>query len=186
MTESFMAGAPIVGLETPGTIPAGMLRIHKDNQERYVWPVHLPGWLGLGWRIAGSVSDPADGALNQLLTPAVVAPEPDPEPTPDENGPEPATGRGKRGRRRKEEEQSPAGDETPPAAIGTAAEQGSADADQPAVSEWTGASTPSMTEPAAAPVSEPVASESAATAPAAENAAALSALPDDLFSDPLI
>ena len=185
MNQPFIAGVPIGGLETPGPIPAGMLRIHKGNQERYVWPVHLAGWLGLGWRVAGSGTDPADGALNQLLTPAVVAHEPDPEPTADENGPEPATGRGRRGRRRKEEEPA-AGDETPLAAIGTAAEQGSADADQPAVSEWTGASTPSMTEPAAAPVSEPVVSESAATAPAAENAAALSALPDDLFSDPLI
>ena len=177
---------PHMGLVAPGSIPAGMLRIHKGNQERYVWPVHLPGWLGLGWRVAGSVSDPANGALNQLLTAEAVSPEPIPEPTPDENGPEPATGRGRRGRRRKEEEQSPAGDETPPAAIGTAAEQGSADADQPAASEWTGASAPSMTEPAAAPVAERVPSEPVAAAPTAEGAAALSALPDDLFSDPLI
>ena len=176
---------PHMGLVTPGPIPAGMLRIHKDNQERYVWPVHLAGWLGLGWRVAGSGTDPADGALNQLLTPAVVAHEPDPEPTADENGPEPATGRGRRGRRRKEEEPA-AGDETPPAAIGTAAEQGSADADQPAVSEWTGASAPLTTEPAAEPVAEQVAAEPAAAAPAAEGAVALSALPDDLFADPLI
>ncbi len=180
-----MAGAPIGGLETPGPIPAGMLRIHKDYQERYVWPVHLPGWLGLGWRVAGSGTDPADGALNQLLTAEEVASEQIPEPTPDENGPEPATGRGRRGRRRKEEEPA-AGDETPPAAIGTAAEQGSADANQPAVSERTGTSAPFTTEPAGEPVAEQVAAEPTATAPAAESAAALSALPDDLFSDPLI
>jgi len=180
-----MAGAPIGGLETPGPIPAGMFRIHKGNQERYVWPVHLPGWLALGWRVAGSVSDPADGALNQLLTAEAVAFEPNPEPTAGQNGPESATGRGKRGRRRKEEEPA-AGDETPPTVIGTAADQGSADADQPAVSEWTGARAPSMTEPAAAPVAERVPSEPVAAAPAPEEAAALSALPDDLFSDPLI
>jgi len=185
MSQPFIAGAPIGGLETPGPIPAEMLRIHKGNQERYVWPVHLPGWLGLGWRVASSGTDPADGALNQLLTAEAVASEPIPEPTPDQNGPEPATGRGKRGRRRKEEEPA-AGDETPSAVIGTAAEQGSADADQPAASEWTGASAPSMTEPAAAPVAERVPSEPVAAAPAAEGAAALSALPDDLFSDPLI
>jgi len=176
---------PHMGLVAPGSIPAGMLRIHKGNQERYVWPVHLPGWLGLGWRVAGSVSDPADGALNQLLTAEAVAPEPNPEPTAGQNGPESATGRGKRGRRRKEEEPA-AGDETPPTVIGTAAEQSSADADQPAVSEWTGASAPFTTEPAAEPVAEQVAAEPTATAPGAESPAALNALPDDLFSDPLI
>ena len=186
MTESFIARAPIGGLETPGPIPAGMLRIHKGNQERYVWPVHLPGWLGLGWRVAGAGTDPADGALTQLLTSEAVAPEPIPEPTPDENGPEPATGRARRGRRRKEEEPA-AGDETPPAAIGTAAEQGSAVADQPEENQWTGDQTSS--ERAADPAAEVVVDEPTAptaTAPGAESAAALSALPDDLFSDPLI
>ena len=178
MSQSFIAGAPIGGLETPGPIPAGMLRIHKGNQERYVWPVHLAGWLGLGWRVAGSGTDPADGALNQLLTAEAVASEPIPELTPDQNGPEPATGRGRRGRRRKEEEPA-AGDETPPAAIGTAADQGNADADQPEENQWTG--DQASGEPAADPVAEP-----AAAAPAAEGVAALSALPDDLFSDPLI
>ena len=177
MTQPFIAGAPIGGLETPGPIPAGMFRIHKGNQERYVWPVHLPGWLGLGWRVAGSVSDPADGALNQLLTPAVVAPEPDPEPTAGQNGPESVTGRGRRGRRRKEEEQPTAAVEPIPTETGTAAEQ---DADDPpAVIQWTG--DQASGEPAADPVAEP-----AAAAPTAEGAVALSALPDDLFSDPLI
>jgi len=190
MSQPFIAGASSPeladqGVAIPVPIPAGMLRIHKGNQERYVWPVHLPGWLALGWRVAGSVSDPADGALNQLLTAEAVAPEPNPEPTAGQNGPESATGRGKRGRRRKEEEPA-AGDETPPTAIGTAAEQSSADADQPAVSEWTGASAPFTTEPAAEPVAEQVAAEPTATPPAAEAAAALSALPDDLFSDLLV
>ena len=182
MTQSFIAGAPIGGLETPGPIPAGMLRIHKGNQERFVWPVHLAGWLGLGWRVAGSDTDPADGALNQLLTPAVVAPEPDPEPTAGQNGPESVTGRGRRGRRRKEEEQPTAAVEPIPTETGPAAEQ---DADDPpAVIQWTG--DQASGEPAADPVAEQVAAESTATAPAAESAAALSALPDDLFSDPLI
>ncbi len=168
---------PHMGLVTQGPIPAGMLRIHKGNQERYVWPVHLPGWLGLGWRVAGSGTNPADGALNQPLTPAVVAPEPDPEPTAGQNGPEFVTGRGRRGRRRKEEEQSTAAVEPIPTETGTAAEQ---DADDPpAVSQWTGDQASS--EPAADPLAEPT-----AAAPAAESAAALSALPDDLFSDPLI
>jgi len=181
MTQPFIAGLPIGGLEIPGPIPAGMLRIHKGNQERYVWPVHLPGWLGLGWRVAGSGTDPGDGAVSQLLAAEAVDPEPDPEPTAGENGPEPATGRGRRRRRRKEEEQPTAAVEPIPTETGTAAEQ---DADDPpAVSQWTDDQTSS--ELAADPEAGQVAAESTATAPVAESAAALSALPDDLFSDPL-
>jgi hypothetical protein len=177
MTQPFIAGAPIGGLETPGPILAGMLRIHKGNQERYVWPVHLAGWLGLGWRVAGSGTDPADGAVSQLLAAEAVDPEPDPEPTAGQNGPEAATGRGRRGRRRKEEEQPTAAVEPIPTETGTAAEQ---DADDPpAVSQWSG--NKASSEPAADPLAEPT-----AAAQGAENAAALSALPDDLFSDPLI
>ena len=172
MSQSFIAGAPIGGLETPGPIPAGMLRIHKGNQERYVWPVHLPGWLALGWRVAGSGSDPADGALPQLLAAAAVAPEPDPEPTAGQNGPESVTGRGKRGRRRKEEPEQPtAGVEATPEESGTTADEAGATDFEPHAA----------TDLAADPVAEP-----AAAAPAPEGVAALSALPDDLFSDPLI
>jgi hypothetical protein len=172
MTQPFIAGVPIGGLETSGPIPAGMLRIHKGNQERYVWPVHLPGWLALGWRVAGSVSDPADGALNQLLTAEAVAPEPNPEPTAGQNGPESATGRGKRGRRRKEEPQQPtAGVEATPEETGTTPNEPGATDFEPH----------NATDLAAESIAEPV-----ATAPAAESPAALNALPDDLFSDPLI
>jgi hypothetical protein len=172
MTQPFIAGLPIGGLEIPGPIPAGMLRIHKGNQERYVWPVHLAGWLGLGWRVAGSVSDPADGAVSQLLTAEAVDPEPDPEPTAGENGPEPATGRGRRGRRRKEEPEQPtAGVEATPEETGTTA-------DEPGATDF---EPHAATDLAVDPVVEPV-----AAAPAVEAAAALSTLPDDLFSDPLI
>ena len=52
MTQSFMAEAPMAGLVAQGPLPAGMLRIHQGNLERYVWPVHLSGWLALGWRVA--------------------------------------------------------------------------------------------------------------------------------------
>ena len=44
----------MTGMAAQGPLPAGMLRIRLGNQERYVWPVHLPGWLGLGWRVAGA------------------------------------------------------------------------------------------------------------------------------------
>jgi len=86
MTQPFIAGASSPeladqGLAIPVPIPAGMLRIHKGNQERYVWPVPFHGWLALGWRVAGSGTDPADGAVSQLLTAEAVAPEPIPAAT---------------------------------------------------------------------------------------------------------
>ena len=30
---------------------AGMVRILRGSETRYVWPVHLPGWLAIGWQV---------------------------------------------------------------------------------------------------------------------------------------
>ena len=155
---------PHMGLVAPGSIPAGMLRIHKGSQERYVWPVHLPGWLALGWQVAGPSSTTVDPLLQALMAPATAAAL--------ESDPDPQAGRGKRGRRRKEEpEQPPAGVEATPEETGTTANEPGATDFEPH----------NATDLAAESIAEPV-----ATAPAAESPAALSALPDDLFSDPLI
>jgi len=144
---------PHMGLLVQGPLPAGMLRIHKSNQERYVWPVHLPGWLGLGWQVAGPSYTAAEQLPQTLAAPAV----------PLELEPEPTAGRGKRGRRRKEEESpSPAAAEANPAPTGADAEQQTA------------------TDLAAETPAEPGDDSTA------EGALALSSLPDDLFSDPLI
>jgi hypothetical protein len=174
MTQPFIAGASSPELADQGLaitvpIPAGMLSIHKGNQERYVWPVHFPGWLALGWRVAGPRSTTLDPLPQAVLAPATaVALESDPEPP---------AGRGKRGRRRKEEqEQPPAGVEATPEETGTTADEADATEFEPHPA----------TDLASDPVAEQVAAEPTATAPAAESAAALSALPDDLFSDPLI
>jgi len=164
MTQPFIAGAPIGGMETPVPIPAGMLRIHKGNQERYVWPVHLPGWLGLGWQVAGPSSTTLDPLLQAVMAPATAAAL--------ESDPDPQAGRGKRGRRRKEEPEQPtAGVEATTEETGTTADEAGATDFEPH----------NATDLAEDPVAEPV-----AAAPAAESAAAPSALPDDLFSDPLI
>jgi hypothetical protein len=129
-----------------------MLRIHKGNQERYVWPVHLPGWLALGWQVAG----PSSTAAEQL--PQAVAAQA----VPLELEPEPTAGRGKRGRRRKEEQEQPhVGVEATPEETGTTAETGATDSDPKTAAEPGDDST-------------------------AAGAVALSSLPDDLFSDPLI
>jgi len=163
-----------MGLVAQGPLPAGMLRIQQGHQERYVWPVHLPGWLALGWRVAGSgnaPAAPADVPLPQLVTGLADAPDPDPEVTAIQKGTEPASGRGKRGRRRKEEEaQPPAAVEAMPEEIGTtAAEAGATDSDPQAVTDLAAETT--------------VESGDDSTA---DGEVALSALPDDLFSEPLI
>jgi len=143
---------PHMGLVAQGPLPAGMLRIQQGNQERYVWPVHLPGWLALGWRVAGPSSTAAEPLSQAVPAPAV----------PLDSEPEPTAGRGKRGRRRREEEpQPPAGVEATPKETGTTAETGATDSD-------------------------PKAAADPGDDSAAAGAVALSALPDDLFSDPLI
>jgi hypothetical protein len=49
-----MHGLAVQGAGAHGPKPAGMLRIRQGSQERYIWPVHLPGWLAEGWRVAGA------------------------------------------------------------------------------------------------------------------------------------
>lgn len=159
---------PMAGIAAQGPLPAGMLRIQQGNQERYVWPVHLPGWLGLGWRVVGPSTTAAELLPQSEMAPAVP---PESEPTVIEKEPETAGGRGKRGRRRKEEEaQSPAAAEANPAATGADAEQ----------------QTEADSDPSAAVDLAAVAAPEPAEDSTADGAVALSALPDDLFSDPLI
>ena len=154
----------------PGQIPAGMLRIQKGHEEHYVWPVHLPGWLALGWQVAGPSSTATEPLPQAVAAPAVPL-DSEPEPTAIEKEHEPASGRGKRGRRRREEEaQPPAAVEVNPAPTGADTEQ-QADADSEPY-----AAIDLAVETAADPGDD-------STAEAAE---ALSALPDDLFDDPLI
>ncbi len=179
----------------PGPIPAGMLRIHQGHEEHYVWPVHLPGWLALGWRVAGSGNAPAvpdDLPLPQAVTAPAAVLELTSQATAIEPEPEPSTGRGKRGRRRKEEEPPTAAVETAPAVVGIADEEGNADSEPPAADESTDAqsSTELAASSAASDVATGPAAESGAVPAAAEAITdpdvSLSALPDDLFDDPLI
>ena len=197
MTQPFMAEAPMAGLVAPGPFPAGMLRIQQGNLERYVWPVHLPGWLALGWRVAGSSTDRPNEPLPQVVTAAADAPDMDPDPTAVLDGAQPAASRGKRGRRRKEEEPPTAAVETTPAVIGIAAEETNAVSDLPADGEPTDsrsgtepAATSAASEFATGPAAEsgavPAAADPVAAEASTEPEVSLSALPDDLFDDPLI
>jgi hypothetical protein len=165
MTPSTMAG-----IAAQGPLPAGMLRIRQGSQERYVWPVHLPGWLGLGWRVAGAEATAGAPTIGVAAAepPAPIAADGSQLLEPDDA--KPASTRGRRGRRRKEEpEQPPAGGEAHPEETGTTAEADAADSEPPAVTDL-------AAETAADPGNDSTAA----------GEVALSALPDDLFSDPLI
>lgn len=161
MTPSTMAG-----LMAQGPLPAGMLRICQGSQERYIWPVHLPGWLGLGWRVAGAEA-PSVGidAADPPAPSAAAVGE-----LPEQDDAKPASTRGRRGRRRKEEQEQPsAAIEATPEPTGAAAEADSAES-----------------EPTAAHVSASEPDTTPGDDSTADGGEALTALPDDLFDDPLI
>jgi hypothetical protein len=149
MSQPESQGLRSQGLAALGPLPAGMLRIRQGLQERFVWPVHLPGWLALGWQVAGASSSPADDLQPQAVMAPALTPDAKPVPSATEKESEPATARGKRGRRRKEEQ------DQPPAAIEAMAEE---------------------TETTAEPGGDST----------ADGEEVLSALPDDLFDDPLL
>jgi hypothetical protein len=156
----------MTGMAAQGPLPAGMLRIRQGSQERYVWPVHLPGWLALGWRVAGA--DAPSGVIDTPGLPAPIAAAAGV--LLEQDDAKPASNRGRRGRRRKEEqEQPPAGAETAPQETGRTAEADAADS-----------------EPTGAPDSTEEANTTPGDDSTAEGGEALSALPDDLFDDPLI
>ena len=160
----------MAGLAAQGPLPAGMLRIRLGSQARYVWPVHLPGWLALGWRVAGAE------ATAVAPTAGVAAAEP-PAPIAAATGElleqgeaKPAATRGRRGRRRKEEPEQPhAGAETTPEETGKTAEADAADSE---LSVATDLAAESKTNPG--------------NDSTADGELSLTALPDDLFADPLI
>jgi len=51
---------------------AGMVRIQRGSETRYVWPVHLPGWLAIGWQVGSGEGM----AAATPPTPVVVPPDP--------------------------------------------------------------------------------------------------------------
>ena len=165
-----MNHSPIAGIAAQGPLPAGMLRIRLGSQERYVWPVHLPGWLGLGWRVAGAEATaeaPTLGiAAAEPLAPIAAAAAD----LLDQDDAKPASTRGRRGRRRKEEqEQPPAAIEATPEPTGTTAEADAADSEPPVAADLAVESTTNPGDDSTA-----------------DGELSLTALPDDLFDDPLI
>jgi hypothetical protein len=58
---------------------AGMVRIHRGSETRYVWPVHVPGWLSSGWQLG---DDRQGRSVDALVRSPALAPEPALAPTP--------------------------------------------------------------------------------------------------------
>jgi hypothetical protein len=92
-------------LHGAGPQTAGMLRICKGQEERHVWPVHLSGWLAIGWRVVGAKQPTALEGLGAMeegsgSTAAALAQELEHEAAGDAK---PVSTRGKRGRRSREE-----------------------------------------------------------------------------------
>ena len=189
MAAPQMTGVAAQGVAAHGPMPAGMLRISKGHQERYVWPVHLAGWLALGWRVAGaeapshgiataggpSVGVTAAGAPSDRVAaaapPAPITAAAATGELAEPDAAQPPSPRGRRGRRRKQEqEQPPAAIEPTPEPTGTSAEADAADPEPPVATD--------------------LAAESAAEFgddSTTDGELSLSALPDDLFGDdPLI
>ena len=47
-----------VGLGPVGLGPLGQVRIYQGAQHRFIWPVHLAGWLDLGWTTEPGANGP--------------------------------------------------------------------------------------------------------------------------------
>ena len=182
---------PTTGLAAQGPLPAGMLRIRQGQQERYVWPVHLSGWLALGWRVAGA--ETTAGATAGAPSGGVATAEPQvPSATaagepPEQDDAKPAATRGRRGRRRKEElEPAAVADDVAPAA-----QQEPQPEATPAEPDLVIDEVAALVDVAADDTepSESAAQTEAHAEPDTDTAAelpVLTALPDDLFDDQLI
>ena len=200
-----MTPAPTRGLEGQslpafGMQPSGMLRIRQGQQERYIWPVHLPGWLAAGWRVAEAAAQqsadetgaiPPAGVIAEDTAPSSTAPA---EPADNPDVP-PVTTRGRRGRRRKDEP-SPAASEP---AGGNPQEPGTPDPiETSATADFSpdsgiggtfgaGPDLPAdlPSQPGAESTAVLPAEPAAELNPEAAEVPVLTALPDDLFDDPL-
>lgn len=158
-----MNRSPMAAQAAQGPLPAGMLRIQQGSHERFIWPVHLPGWLALGWHVAGAPSAAVASAEPQALTAALGGE------LPEQDDAKPASPRSRRGRRRQEEPLPVAPADTSISTVSDA----SASADP----------GPEPREPVLD--ADPDADPDAAAAATAD-VPLLTALPDDLFDEPLI
>ena len=59
-----------VGLGPLGLGPVGQVRIYLGSAHRFIWPVHLAGWLELGWTTEPGVTPVATPRATPTVTSA--------------------------------------------------------------------------------------------------------------------
>ena len=67
MTAESPALGP-VGLGPLGLGPVGQVRIYLGSAHRFIWPVHLAGWLELGWTTEPGVTPVATPRATPTVT----------------------------------------------------------------------------------------------------------------------
>ena len=50
-----------------GLGPVGQVRIYQGAQHRFIWPVHLAGWLDLGWTTEPGVAPRATPTVTSSI-----------------------------------------------------------------------------------------------------------------------
>ena len=76
--EQRLIVTPDPGVGDESLLPPSQLLIVKDGESRSIWPVHLAGWLALGWQLH---TQPAEAAPEPEPEP-LSEPEPEPQPAP--------------------------------------------------------------------------------------------------------
>lgn len=59
------------------SIRSGMVRIERSGKHQWIWPVHLPGWLALGWQLNQPIAASSNAQATELA--AFIAPQPEAE-----------------------------------------------------------------------------------------------------------
>ena len=138
-----------------------LVRISQGSEQRWIWPVHLPGWLALGWQLVQPGHGPMPAEL-ELVSGEKL--EPDPAPTGATPAAPPSTGTAE-----------------PPAALPPPPEQAVTEEGKPRRGRKAKAPEPALQDSSSTEGEAPVmTAEASAEVPAAE----VSVLPDDLLGDP--
>ena len=83
--EQRLTVTPDPGVGDESLLPPSQLLIVKDGESRSIWPVHLAGWLALGWQLHTQPAEPATEPepLSEPEQEPEPAPQPAPEPEPE-------------------------------------------------------------------------------------------------------
>ena len=79
--EQRLTVIPDPGVGDESLLPPSQLLIVKDGESRSIWPVHLAGWLALGWQL--HTQPPVPAPEPEPLSEPELQPQPAPEPAPE-------------------------------------------------------------------------------------------------------